>query len=189
MAPITFVTGNANKLREFKAIVGDDSILNQKVDLEEVQGSIDDISIKKAKAAAKIIKGPVLVEDTCLVFNALSKPNLELPGPYIKWFVESLGTERLPNLLVGFEDKSAQAVCTFAFTGGPDQEVKLFKGITEGTIVEARFGDGEVFGWDPVFLPDGFQETYGQMDKKVKNTISHRYKALEKLKEFLKERK
>lgn len=185
---ITFVTGNAKKLKEFQAIIGDDSIRNQSVDLEEVQGSIKDISTKKAIAAAEVIKGPVLVEDTCLVFNALSKPELELPGPYIKWFVESVGVENLPRLLAGFEDKSAQTVCTFAFTEGPGKEVKLFQGITEGKIVEPRYNGEEVFGFDPIFEPTGFPQTFGEMDKSLKNTISHRYRALEKVKEFLKTR-
>ncbi|KAH3686704.1 hypothetical protein WICPIJ_002348 [Wickerhamomyces pijperi] len=187
--PITFVTGNKHKLLEFQAIVGDDSILNAKVDLEEIQGSINEISYKKAKAAAKIIKGPVLVEDTCLMFNALSKPDLELPGPYIKWFLDSLGLEGLPKLLAGFEDKSAKTVCTFGYCEDEDSEPILFQGVTEGRIVDTpRFNNDEVFGFDPIFLPDGFEQTFGEMDKSVKNTISHRYRALEKVKVFLKEK-
>ncbi|CCH41340.1 Nucleoside-triphosphatase [Wickerhamomyces ciferrii] len=186
---ITFVTGNAKKLKEFQAIIGDDSIKNQSVDLEEIQGSIKDISIKKVTAAAAQIKGPVLVEDTCLVFSALSKPGIELPGPYIKWFVDSVGVENLPKLLAGFEDKSAQTVCTFAFTEGPGEEIKLFQGITEGKIVEPRYNGDEVFGFDPIFEPIGFDQTFGEMDKSLKNTISHRFRALEKVKEFLKTRK
>lgn len=184
--PITFVTGNANKLREFQAIVGDDSIVHQKIDLEEIQGSIAEISTKKARAAAQAVKGPVLVEDTCLVFGALSKPGLELPGPYIKWFLDSLGVEQLPKLLSGFDDKSAQAVCTFAYSAGPGAEVKLFQGINDGVIVDVpRYNSDEPFGWDPIFKPDGYDETYGEMDKALKNTISHRYKSLVLVKEFL----
>lgn len=189
LQPVTFVTGNSKKLKEFQAIVGDDSILNAKIDLEEIQGSIHDISVKKAKAASEILKTPVLTEDTCLVFNALSKPNLELPGPYIKWFVESLGLEGLPKLLSGFEDKSAYTVCTFVFIENPGDEPIVFQGITEGKIVQARWNEGEeIFGFDPVFLPDGFDQTFAEMDKSVKNKISHRYRALEKVKVFLQER-
>lgn len=184
--PITFVTGNLNKLKEFQAIVEDSSIVHQKIDLEEIQGSIAEISTKKAKAAANAIGGPVLVEDTCLVFNALSKPNLELPGPYIKWFLDSLGVEGLPKLLSGFEDKSAQAVCTFAYCEGPGCEVKLFQGVNDGTIVDVpRYNGDSPFGWDPIFQPNGYKQTYGEMDKSLKNTISHRYKALVLVKKFL----
>jgi inosine triphosphate pyrophosphatase len=184
--PITFVTGNLNKLREFQAIVGDTSIVHQKIDLEEIQGSISEISTKKAQAAAAAVGGPVLVEDTCLVFNALSKPNLELPGPYIKWFLDSLGVENLPKMLTGFDDKSAQAVCTFAYCESPGAEVKLFQGINDGVIVELpRYNSDAPFGWDPIFEPNGYAQTYGEMDKTLKNTMSHRFKALELVKQFL----
>lgn len=64
-------------------------MVNEKIDLPEFQGEPDDISQAKCKEAAKIIKGPVLVEDTCLCFNALGG----LPGPYIKWFLDKLKPE------------------------------------------------------------------------------------------------
>lgn len=59
----------------------------------------------------------------------------------------------------------------------------MFVGRTPGRIVPAA-GDNQ-FGWDPVFQPDGYSETYAQMDKGVKNTISHRYRALDKLRTYL----
>ena len=55
---------------------------------------------------------------------------------------------------------------------GPGVEPKLFVGRTEGRVVPAR--GPAAFGWDPIFEPEGFQETYAQLDKAVKNTISHR---------------
>ena len=55
---------------------------------------------------------------------------------------------------------------------GPDDEPHLFSGRTHGKIVPARGDPG--FGWDPIFQPDGFDETFAEMDKTVKNTISHR---------------
>lgn len=58
-----------------------------------------------------------------------------LPGPYIKWFLDKLGPEGLHLMLAGFEDKSAEAVCTFAYSPGEGGEVKLFQGRTKGTIV------------------------------------------------------
>ena len=86
-------------------------------------------------------------------------------------------------MLHGFDDKSASAICTFAYSDGkPGSEVKLFEGKTPGTIVEPR--GPRNFGWDPCFLPDGFTDTYAEMDKDLKNSISHRGKSLEKLKEF-----
>jgi len=72
-------------------------VINRKVDLPELQGEMDEISIKKCQEAAKIVQGPVIVEDTCLCFNALKG----LPGPYIKWFLEKLGPEGLYKMLSG----------------------------------------------------------------------------------------
>lgn len=177
--PITFVTGNAKKLEEVIAILGASfprKLVSQKVDLPELQGEIEDICIKKCQAAYQIIKGPCIVEDTCLCFHALGG----LPGPYIKWFLEKLGPDGLYRMLSGFESKSAQAVCTFAYhPGGDDDEVLIFDGRTDGQIVEPR-GPRD-FGWDPCFQPEGYKETYAEMPKSEKNKISHRYKALDSL--------
>lgn len=189
MDTITFVTGNANKLKEVIAILGGDSgagskvgkfeITNVSLDLEEIQGTIEEVTIHKAKSAAKALDGPVLVEDTCLAFTAFN----DLPGPYIKWFVQAIGLQGLVDMLYKFEDKSAKAVCTFGFCEGPDSEVKLFQGTTEGHIVSSR--GPTHFGWDSVFEPTGYTETYAEMDKTIKNTISHRFRALDKLREYL----
>ncbi|KAF0309207.1 Inosine triphosphate pyrophosphatase [Amphibalanus amphitrite] len=85
-------------------------------------------------------------------------------------------------MLSAWEDKSAYALCTFAFSpGGEHDEVVLFKGRTDGAIVEPR-GPRD-FGWDPCFQPDGYSQTYAEMDKEVKNSISHRRRALNKLRE------
>eukprot|EP00743_Colponemidia_sp_Colp-15_P007538 GILK01008150.1.p1 GENE.GILK01008150.1~~GILK01008150.1.p1 ORF type:complete len:189 (-),score=20.23 GILK01008150.1:83-649(-) len=183
LRPITFVTGNAKKLEEVSAILGNSiPLINQALDLPELQGEPEYISAEKCRIAARTIGGPVIVEDTSLCFNALKG----LPGPYIKWFLDKLGHDGLNRMLMGFEDKSAYAMCIFAFTEGPDCEPRVFVGKTAGTIVTARGPNN--FGWDPVFQPDGFAETYAEMDKSVKNTISHRYKSLQLLKEFLLQR-
>lgn len=127
--PIVFVTGNAKKLEEFVAILGNSfprEITSRKIDLPEYQGEIDEICIRKCKTAAKIVEGPVIIEDTCLCFDALGG----LPGPYIKWFLDKLGAEGLHTMLSGFKDKTAQAVCTFAYCEGkPEDPVLLFQGL------------------------------------------------------------
>jgi inosine triphosphate pyrophosphatase len=98
MAPkeLNFITGNANKLAEVRAILGDEvELKNQSLDLLEIQGTIEEVSIDKCRRAAEIvnspschriyfliisqIQGPVLTEDTCLAFKAYN----ELPGPYM----------------------------------------------------------------------------------------------------------
>ncbi|XP_048800501.1 inosine triphosphate pyrophosphatase isoform X1 [Lagopus muta] len=179
---VVFVTGNAKKLEEVTQILGDSSpytLVAKKIDLPEYQGEPDEISVQKCREAARQIRGPVIIEDTCLCFNALGG----LPGPYIKWFLEKLKPEGLYKLLAGFEDKSAYALCTFAFsTGNPEEPVKLFKGQTHGVIVEPR-GPRD-FGWDPCFQPDGYDQTYAELPKAVKNSISHRYRALSELSAF-----
>ncbi|RAL60157.1 hypothetical protein DID88_000782 [Monilinia fructigena] len=181
MAPpktLNFITGNKNKLIEVKAILGDTiDLQSQSLDLVEIQGTIEEISSDKCRRAAEIIQGPVLVEDTCLCFNALK----ELPGPYIKWFMQALGHDGLNNMLASFPDKSAQAVCTFAYSEGPGHEPIIFQGRTDGKIVPAR--GPTAFGWDPIFEYEG--QTYAEMEKVEKNKISHRFRALEKLKNWL----
>ncbi|XP_042318480.1 inosine triphosphate pyrophosphatase isoform X2 [Sceloporus undulatus] len=64
-------------------------------------------------------------------------------------------------------------------TGNPEDPVKLFKGQTHGHIVDPR-GPRD-FGWDPCFQPEGYDKTYAELPKSVKNSISHRYKALKEL--------
>ena len=176
---ITFVTGNKNKLAEVQALLGAD-LVSQDVDLVEVQGTYQEIIEHKAKSAADIIGGPVMVEDTALEFVAYGK---ELPGPYIKWFLKSLGPESLPAMLAGFDDKSAYAVCTVGYCEGPGQPVKMFQGKTAGSIVDSR--GPTVFGWDSNFQPDGYDQTYAELDKSVKNSISHRGKAMAQFRQFL----
>ncbi|XP_008680317.2 inosine triphosphate pyrophosphatase [Zea mays] len=143
----------------------------------ELQGEPEYISKEKARIAASQVNGHVLVEDTCLCFNALKG----LPGPYIKWFLEKIGHEGLNNLLNSYEDKSVFAMCIFSLALGHGEEPITFVGKTAGKIVPAR-GPND-FGWDPVFQPDGFEQTYAEMPKSVKNQISHRGKALALVKE------
>ncbi|XP_059059375.1 inosine triphosphate pyrophosphatase [Achroia grisella] len=183
---LTFVTGNVKKLEEVRAILGNNfplEVINHKLDLPELQGEIDEVSIQKCQEAARRLKKPVIVEDTCLCFRALNG----LPGPYIKWFLEKLGPEGLIKLLEGWEDKSAEAVCTFAYCAGDEacEDVKIFQGKTQGTIVPPR--GSRDFGWDCVFQPDGYDRTYSELPKEEKNKISHRYKALDKLKSYFME--
>ncbi|KAF7562566.1 hypothetical protein G7046_g1553 [Stylonectria norvegica] len=181
MAPyVNFITGNANKLREVKAILEPDiEVRSQSLDLEEVQGSIEEVTESKCRRAADLVNGPVLVDDTSLCFNALSG----LPGPYIKWFMTSIGHQGLNNLLAAYTDKSAEAVCTFGYSAGPGQKPIIFQGRVPGKIVPPR-GPPD-FGWDAVFEYDG--QTFAEMEKAEKNKISHRSLALSKLQAWFKE--
>ncbi|KAJ9652520.1 nucleoside triphosphate pyrophosphohydrolase ham1 [Neophaeococcomyces mojaviensis] len=180
---LIFLTSNAGKLREFQAgmsNVPNITVTNRAdVDIDEIQGTIEEIAIDKCRRAAEIIGGPVLTEDTALEFRALGG----LPGPYIKYFLMAIGHEGLNNLLAAYEDKTIYAVCTFAYCAGPGSQPILFQGRTEGKLVPAR--GPSAFGWDPCFEYPPAGQTYAEMDKEEKNKISHRGKAQEKLKRWL----
>ncbi|PQE30736.1 putative inosine triphosphate pyrophosphatase protein [Rutstroemia sp. NJR-2017a WRK4] len=180
MAPpktLNFITGNKNKLTEVKAILGDTiELQSQKLDLVEIQGSIEEISSDKCRRAAEIVIlhwGRRFLQAGAMLMLSLFR----------KWFLDALGHDGLNNMLAGFEDKSAQAVCTFAYSEGPGHEPIIFQGRTDGKIVPARGPSN--FGWDPIFEYDG--KTYAEMEKVEKNKISHRFRALEKLKTWLQE--
>ena len=110
-----------------------------------------------------MINGPAMIEDVSLCFNALGG----MPGPYIKDFLNAAGREGLYKMLHGFEDKSAYAQCIFGFCEGPDAAPVTFVGRCPGKIV-APTGENN-FGWDPIFMPDGFDKTFAELDVDTKN--------------------
>ena len=88
-------------------------------------------------------------------------------------------------MIKGFDDHTAYAQCIFAFCEGPDAEPQVFVGKCDGKIVPPR---GEnMFGWDPVFEPKDYNETFAQISLEEKNKISHRANALKLVKKFLEE--
>ena len=133
-------------------------ITNHKVDLPELQGDPIFIAKEKAALAAKEVNGAVITEDTSLCFTALN----DLPGPYIKWFLDKNGLDGLNDMISFSEDKSGYAQTVVAYCQGPGDEVHTFDGRTLGTIVRPR---GSLdFGWDPIFQPDeGNGLTYAEM--------------------------
>ena len=174
---VTFVTSNARKLAEARAILGATPALtltSRALDLPELQGEPEDVARAKARRAAVVLGGPALVEDTSLCYDALGG----LPGVYVKWFLEKTGPEGLVDALAAYDDKSAEALCVLAYATGPeDESPRTFVGRTRGRIVRPR--GSRDFGWDCVFEPEGRAETYAEMDAATKNSISHRYRAFE----------
>jgi len=179
MQKLTFITGNAGKatyLSDYFHLPVDHIKLN----LHEIQSlNLKEVVEHKARRAYEIVKSPVLVEDVSLTFTALKA----LPGPLIKWFLETLGNDGLCKLMGGFEDKSALAEVEFAICDGGD--VHTFGGQMEGTIATNPRGEMG-FGWDPIFIPKGYEKTWAEMTDDEKHVTSMRRIAIEKMSAFLK---
>lgn len=156
---------------------------SKKVDLNEYQGDEDFIVKKKCLEAAKLVNGPVMVEDTSLGFDAFGG----LPGPYVKYFLDSIGPEGLHKMLMGWENKNASAACRIGFCESPSSVPIIFKGIVKGSIVEPRGSTG--FGFDYCFQPEGLSLTFAQMEMESKNKLSHRYLAVQAMKVFFQKEK
>ncbi|TSJ80729.1 MAG: non-canonical purine NTP pyrophosphatase [Candidatus Cardinium sp.] len=184
MQTINFVTSNLLKLQQVHAILGNDAtfkLVHHRLELPELQASSDEIAINKCITATAIIEDAVLVEDTALTFNSLNG----LPGPYIKTFIHQIGLEGLVRILSDFEDKSAIATSTFAYTEGPNQPVKLFTGTMHGKITKPSSTIPNQTNWQSIFQPEGYHISYSMMEQDQKNKISHRYKALMLLVDYL----
>lgn len=129
---IYFVTGNSMKEREVNSILSDVDIpfrvSHVDIDLPELQGDVLQIARQKCIEAAEQVGSAVLVEDTSLCYTALGG----MPGPYIKWFVDTIGNDGLYSLLAGHKDHSAYCQCILGFSTGPGAEPLLFVGRTAG---------------------------------------------------------
>jgi inosine triphosphate pyrophosphatase len=182
LSEIVFVTSNKGKLNEVKAILPGIKIIGNDLDLPELQGEPEEIVREKLKLAYSSLKKPVIVEDTSLCIEAFSEPSglSGLPGPYIKHFLAKMGKEKLSKLTILSGETKARASCIFGYM---DKDgVTLFKGEINGRIVAPKGASG--FGWDSIFQPDGFKETFAEMGADNKNKISHRKLALEKMQSF-----
>lgn len=178
---LTFITGNAGKAK-YSADYFHMPIEHKKLDLAEIQSlDLEEVVIDKAKRAYDILKTPVLVEDVSLIFRGLN----ELPGPLIKWFLESLGNEGLCRLIDNCATRAAFAEVKFAICD--ENGVHVFSGAMTGNIADAPRGEIG-FGWDPVFIPQGFTKTWAEMTDDEKHATSMRKIALEKVSAFLHER-
>src|SRR4051812_17883397 len=128
MKKLTFITGNPNKakyLSEYFHIPVD----HLKLDLKEIQSlDLQEVSEDKARRAYEVLKSPVIVEDVSLVFHELK----QLPGPFIKCFVETIGNEGISKLAEGFENCTATAEVMFAICD--EFGVHTFNGKMEGSI-------------------------------------------------------
>ncbi len=176
---IVFATTNAGKIAEASQILGIE-IVPSGLEIPEIQ-SLDPqkVALQKALDYYAKLKTALLIEDVSLVFNYLN----DLPGPYINDFSKALGNSGLIGLLKNATDRTATAITTLVYcdqTGNPS----VFQGIITGKITVKELGSNG-FGWDPIFIPEGHDKTFAEMDNTEKNSLSMRAIALRNFKSWL----
>lgn len=185
MKEFVFITGNQHKADYLAQWLGA-PVEHQKADIEELQElDLGKVVEHKARSAYEMVQRPVLVEDVALTFSALGR----LPGTFVKWFLEELGTTGLCKMLEGFEDRRATASIMYGYFDGA--EMQFFEGNVTGRISpEPRRSDEATawtnsLSWNSVFIPDGAEKTYAQMNDEELAPFSHRKQAIGKLRVFL----
>jgi non-canonical purine NTP pyrophosphatase (RdgB/HAM1 family) len=177
---IMFITGNPGKAEQLSRYLNY-PVDHKKLDMIEIQSlDIEEVAKHKALEAYKKIKKPIIIDDNSLIIHAFGN----LPGTLIKWFGSEIGFENFGKLLDPYKDRSATAIVAVTFYNG--KILKTFLGEEKGTIAKKSAGENG-FGWDIIFIPEGYQQTRASMNGEDYDQTSPRRKALEKLKEFLEE--
>lgn len=187
---IFLASGNAHKIGEFSQVLEPMGIelkstldyLNSK-EVEEDQPDLAGNALKKARFWHQFTGLPALADDTGLEVNALDGA----PGIYSARYAGVKVTyddnvNKLLKELKGKTDRSAQFRTAVAFV--TDEGENIFEGICRGRIIEEKRGD-KGFGYDPVFIPDGFTQTFSELSSSEKNKISHRGRAVQKFIHFI----
>lgn len=184
---IVLATRNQNKVNELRAILG--SIL-EKVeittledfpgipDVDETEPTLEGNALKKARAVFQATGLPTLADDSGLeVFYLAKRPGVlsaRYAGPGATY--EQNNKKLLAELKgVPPRRRNAQFRCVIAFVGAGYE--RIAEGICRGLIAESPRGP-EGFGYDPLFIPEGFEQTFAELPAEVKNRISHRLRAL-----------
>lgn len=186
---IIFATNNENKLKEIKHILGDSfTLLNLKdlnieEDIPENEPTLEGNAIYKARYIHKSTGRNVFADDTGLEVDALNGQ----PGVWSARFAgenkdSNANIEKILSLLANQENRKARFRTVIALIF--NNKEYFFEGIVTGNIIRGKRGN-EGFGYDPVFIPENKNLTFAEMDLDEKNTISHRARAFEKLREFL----
>ena len=175
MYPEFFATTNEDKLREVNEILGR-NLKQISVDLFEPQDvEVENIVREKAEDAFHKTGKIALVEDSSLECVAWKG----LPGALIKWFLDTVGIEGILKMLDNEKNRKAVAKTAVGFFDGV--RAHIFVGEISGTISETARGTGG-FGWDTIFIPNGYEKTFAEMTTAEKNAISMRKLALEHMK-------
>ena len=187
---LVVATNNAHKLEEIAAILGDEMELlslkdiNCHADIPETADTLEGNARQKAMYIYENYGMDCFADDTGLEVDALNGA----PGVFSARYAgdghdSEANMQKLLKELEGKENWKAQfrtAICLIM-----EGKEYLFEGIVKGAIIEEKRG-GAGFGYDPIFVPEGHDQTFAELGNDIKNTISHRARAVEKLCKFLK---
>ncbi len=188
MKTIAFATSNDHKMEELRHILPQYKILGLKdlgiqEEIHETGSTLEENALIKAEFLFNKTGQSSFSEDTGLEVDALNGA----PGVHTARYA---GVSRNPeanmDLLIDNlkenSDRSAQFRTVIVYKSA--NEVRIFEGIVRGQIAKTKSGQGG-FGYDPVFIPDGYNNTFAELDQTIKNQISHRAKAVKYLLEYL----
>lgn len=197
MSRLVVATKNRGKTAEIRSMAADLDLqiaslseLDEEIEIVEDADSFAGNAVKKAKTVARICGCPALADDSGLEVDALNgRPGVHSARYGGRDLSDADRNARLVAELSGvaLEDRTARFQCAMAYAA-PGREPELFFGTLEGRIAAEPKGD-HGFGYDPVFIPRGYDQTIAQMGPEIKNRISHRAKALTAFFEWLKTRK
>lgn len=188
---IVFASHNEGKIKEIKKLLAPygikvKSALDMNLpDVEETGKTFEENSLLKSRTIAKLVNMPCLADDSGLCVDALNGA----PGVYSARYAPNRDFDKgMEKLLAEMEkspnkSRNAHFSCVISLAW-PDGQYKVFAGQVDGKVAFHKMGAGG-FGYDPLFVPEGFTSSFAQMSQEEKNKISHRGRAVEKLKDFL----
>jgi non-canonical purine NTP pyrophosphatase (RdgB/HAM1 family) len=176
---LVFVTSNENKVKEAQAILGF-SVEIASLEIDEIQTlDVEDVARHKAQKAFEKVKKPLIVDDAGLYVEAWEG----FPGSFVKFVQKTAGLDVINKWLDTENNRYVTVVSAIGYHDG--NQVHTFRGEVHGEFVKPRGEHG--WGFDPYFIPEGENQTWGELSQTRKNETSHRKQALEKLKAFLTE--
>jgi XTP/dITP diphosphohydrolase len=189
MLKIVFATQNPNKLQEIKAMLpagielsGLDN-LGLIEEIPETQDTLEGNALQKARYVYERFGVNCFADDTGLEVEALNgRPGVHSARYAGEGKDSNANMDKLLEELKNSDNRRAQFRTVIALI--IDGEELLFNGIVEGEIIDEKRGN-EGFGYDPIFVPKGYKETFAQMPLPEKNRISHRFKATKMLADYL----
>ena len=189
MKKISCATNNKNKAEEIRLILGEQfEIITLKeagilIEIPEPYHTLKENAIEKAKVIHNMTHENCFSEDTGLEVEALEGA----PGVFSARYAgeQATATDNIQKLLLALEGKENRKACfTTCICLILDGVQYFFEGKCHGTISLTAQGNNG-FGYDPIFVPEGYQHTFGELDQNIKTEISHRKKAVAKMADFL----